>query len=172
MITEIKHLTIDDLSQKTITQIEHLRTADSNQAKIPDLVFIYRGITRDADTLLLSKDNVDDIDYNKDAINVFSNLIMAFHNKFTDESDTSQKAILRGYVENLQIYLTRLQNRYNQLVYQKQQYANRHARNLAYVALSLTVVLSIISLIVSLFPCLADKILAFINRILVRFHSC
>ena len=121
---------------------------------------IYNGgdgnnIVSDAFELFLSYDNFrksnypkklgKQIDLYETAIGAFSKMCHIFHKKYVTESVPSQKEEQHGYIEASQIILSRLQNQYNQLVYRQQ-------RSIAYIALALTVIFSLISIALSLIP--------------------
>jgi len=145
MIEQIKCLKIADLDKKTKSELR-----DIYKALIDDVENLYTSYesNKDKANKQYLKENIDN---HKNAIHVFSNVITAFHNKFTDEIDKPQKEILRGYIENLQIHLTRLQQQYNQSIYRKQQCDNKFSKHIAYIALGTTVVLSILSILCSYF---------------------
>lgn len=88
---------------------------------------------------------IQQIELYENAIAVFSKMCHYFHKIYVVECVPSQKDEQRSYVEASQIILSRLQNQYNQLVYRQQ-------RAIAYIALAITVIFSIISIILSLIP--------------------
>lgn len=102
------------------------KVVDFDKYDYSDLQKIYKGFIDDAEKLYSSPN---DINQHDNAIHVFITLVTVYHNRFTDEKDVSSKETLRGYVENLQIHLTRLQQQYNQLNVQK---------NIRYAQLSIT----------------------------------
>lgn len=135
-------------------ELRKLKIADLNKMPKTQLRDIYKNLIEKAEGInLLNSNNErelkDSIGKHREAMDVFVNLITAFHNKYYLESDISQKEILRGYIENLQIYLTKLQNQYNQTVYSKQQCEFKKTMRYAYIAIAATIIFSLITIIQS-----------------------
>jgi hypothetical protein len=83
------------------------------------------------------------IEQYNDALNTFSTIYRNFHKIYVEETVPSQREEKKSFVEATQIVITRLQNQYNQLVYMQQ-------RDIAYIAIGVTVVFSVVSIILSL----------------------
>lgn len=149
-------------NQKMIKEIKDLKASEWDEKSKRDLEEIYKqGLVDDIECLytLYVKDRgitdeqylQNNIDNYEEAIGVCTNIITLFHNKFTNEKNRKQAVILRGYIENLQIHLVRLQSQCNQLIYRKQQRNNKFSRRTANIALGGTIILSLLSILFSYF---------------------
>jgi hypothetical protein len=126
-----------------IEEYKNLKIADFCNKTPKDLQEIYKDFIVDAEKLYVSQN---DINLHKDTIHAFTVLITVFHNIFTDKKNKSQKEILRGYLENLQIHLTRLQQQYNQLTYEMQFKKNEKYFLFAIIVAIISFFLSVVSI--------------------------
>jgi hypothetical protein len=136
MIEAIKDISISELEEMAKPDLEKIYKGDN----------IQEGLISDAESLYKSytdnKNNTDKtylhsaIDKQEVAIEVCIKVVTSFHYKFSVEKDNKQKEILHGYVDNLQLHLSRLQYQCNQLIYREQQRNNKFSQWMSLVALA------------------------------------
>jgi len=73
-----------------------------------------------------------------------------FYNRFIDK-DEKEKDTAKHYIEHSQIHINKLQSQCNQLIYREQQCKHGGSMKIARIALTFTVIFSILSLLFSFF---------------------